>query len=117
MVSTTSNSKQGAKVGTSEITCVIYARVSTDDQADKDFSSVDAQVAGCRRKAEDNGWTILSEFRDDGASGKNLNRPAMKELIAILKRENVGAVIAVRMDRLSRDAVNTEFLIDLCKGR
>jgi site-specific DNA recombinase len=117
MVSTSVNSKQGAKAGTSEFTCVIYARVSTDDQADRDFSSVDAQIAGCRRKAEDNGWIIIREFRDDGASGKNLNRPAMKELIALLKRENVGAVIAVRMDRLSRDAVNTEFLIDLCKGR
>jgi site-specific DNA recombinase len=100
-----------------DVTCVIYARVSTDDQADKEFSSVDAQIAGCRRKAEANGWKILREFRDDGASGKNLNRPAMKELIAFLKHEEIGILLGVRMDRLSRDTVDTEFLMNLCRNR
>ena len=98
-------------------TCIIYVRVSTDDQALGDFSSLDAQIAACRRRANENGWKILEIFRDEGASGKDLLRPAMQRMIAKLKRERVGLLLATRLDRLSRSTVDTETLVNLCRER
>jgi site-specific DNA recombinase len=101
---------------TRSLTCIIYARVSTDEQADRDFSSIDAQIAACRRKSEANGWKIVQEYREE-ASGKNLRRQGMEGLIATLKRTRIDVVIATRLDRLSRDTVDTEYLINLCRNR
>jgi site-specific DNA recombinase len=112
-----STATEGPDVDTTRsLTCIIYARVSTDEQADRDFSSIDAQLAACRRKAEANGWRIVQEYREE-ASGKNLRRPGMEGLIATLKRTRIDVVIATRLDRLSRDTVDTEYLINLCRNR
>jgi site-specific DNA recombinase len=113
MVSTSSN----PKLGNEKPRCLIYARVSDEEQANKTFSSVDAQLAGGRRLAEDESLSIFEEIADEGASGKNLNRPGMKRLISILKTERISVLIASRLDRLSRDAVHTEYLIQLCSDR
>ena len=113
MVSTSSN----PKLGSEKPKCLIYARVSDEEQANKTFSSVHAQLAGGRRMAEDESLGIIEEIADEGASGKNLNRPGMKRLISILKTEQISVLIATRLDRLSRDAVHTEYLIQLCSER
>ena len=113
MVSTSSN----PKLGSEKPKCLIYARVSDEEQANKTFSSVDAQLAGGRRLAVDESLSIFEEIADEGASGKNLNRPGMKKLISILKTERISVLIASRLDRLSRDAVHTEYLIQLCSER
>lgn len=48
--------------------CAIYARVSSQEQADKDLS-IPAQLNALRSYAARKGWEIIEEFIDVGVSG------------------------------------------------
>lgn len=58
----------------------VYIRVSTDEQA-RDGVSLDMQEDACRRSAEAAGATSIELFRDDGYTGTNPNRPALRALV------------------------------------
>ena len=62
--------------------CAIYTRVSTDLQAEKEFSSCEAQEEKIRAfiKSQDN-WQIFKVYTDAGYTGANTNRPALRELL------------------------------------
>lgn len=82
---------------------LVYCRVSTEEQAREGYS-LNAQEKFCRRFAEDNGYTILDVYRDEGKSATNLNRPALQELLTTCQRDkNVKAVIIQETDRLARN--------------
>lgn len=59
-------------------TAIIYARVSTSRQAEKQLP-VDSQVARARKKAEELGATVVREFIDHGISGAMDTRPAFRD--------------------------------------
>jgi DNA invertase Pin-like site-specific DNA recombinase len=63
--------------------CVIYLRVSTEDQARSGLGR-EAQEAACRAYAAKHGWTVLAVFVDDGVGGKLsvAKRPALAAAIA-----------------------------------
>lgn len=92
------------------IQAVIYARVSTDDQAEKGYS-LPTQLEAGRKLAAANGYAIPAEVTDD-SSGATLDRPGLDRLRAMIKRERVDAVIVYDPDRLSRDDV--DFLV-ICR--
>lgn len=59
-----------------EVLCAIYTRVSTENQAKKEFNLCEAQ----RKRIEhfiksQEGFGIYDYFSDEGYSGKDLNRP------------------------------------------
>jgi DNA invertase Pin-like site-specific DNA recombinase len=78
----------------------IYVRVSTDDQTD---FSPDAQEKRCRELARLRGLTDIALFTDEGWSGKNLERPAVRELLAQVEAGQIQSVVVWRWDRLTRD--------------
>ena len=78
----------------------IYVRVSTDDQTD---FSPDAQEKRCRELARLRGLADVEVFKDEGWSGKNLERPAMREMLAQVEDGQIGSVVLWRWDRLTRD--------------
>jgi DNA invertase Pin-like site-specific DNA recombinase len=78
-----------------------YVRVSTDEQA-RDGVSLEAQQNRIRAYAEAKGLTLSEILSDRGYSGKNLNRSALQELLARCDRGEVGAVIVLKLDRLTR---------------
>jgi site-specific DNA recombinase len=86
---------------------VIYARVSTDEQAEKGYS-LPHQLNECRRYAQYNGLVVIQEFTDD-FSGAKLERPGFKKLQESLKRNDANVVIVYTADRLSRNVV--DFLV------
>jgi len=51
---------------------LVYCRVSTEEQAEKGYS-LDTQEKLCRSFAENNGYGVLSVFRDEGKSGTTLS--------------------------------------------
>ncbi len=76
-----------------------YLRVST-----RRDQSTEAQLAIVRSAALAQGWHLPEErvFRDEGVSGRLLERPAFDMLRGEIRARNVDVVLAVRLDRLGR---------------
>ena len=82
---------------------VSYVRVSSEDKAKHGYS-IGQQITNNMTFAMQNGYKIIQTFKDEGISAKDLNRPALQELLAYCSdsRNNVKAVIIWRLDRISR---------------
>jgi site-specific DNA recombinase len=87
-----------------------YVRVSTEDQVEY---SPDAQAKRCRDLARLRDLGPVTVLQDEGWSGKNLDRPAMRELITRVEADLVGCVVIWRLDRLSRDNGDVSWLVKL----
>lgn len=81
--------------------CVLYARVSTDEQAERGLS-LTAQIEACERHAERESWPVLARCQDEGVSaGKPLDkRPGLVAAIAELGRDDV--LLVAKRDRIFR---------------
>src|SRR5262245_52885227 len=80
---------------------VIYARVSTDDQAERGYS-LPSQIQAMRDYADSHEMQVVGEFQDD-CSGAKLHRPKLDELRGMIERKEVDVVIVYAADRLSRN--------------
>lgn len=74
-----------------------YLRVSTTDQE----HGIDAQRTAIRLEAERRGWDVIW-LEDSGRSGKSLDRPAVREALAMLERGEAVALAVSKLDRLTR---------------
>jgi site-specific DNA recombinase len=93
--------------------CAIYTRVSTDNQAEKEFSSCEAQEQKIRSFiASQNDWQVFKVYNDAGFSGAILQRPALQELLADLKKEKIDVVLVYKIDRLTRSPKDFYQLIE-----
>lgn len=90
-----------------EHTALVYARVSTKEQAqgggDGDGYSLPAQRDACRRKAQSMNATVLHEFVDAGESARTADRRQLQQMLLFLARERVDYVIVHKIDRLARN--------------
>ncbi|MFP3017257.1 MAG: recombinase family protein, partial [Wolbachia sp.] len=88
-----------------EVRCAIYTRKSNEDGLEQKFNSLDAQRVACEKYIKSReAWIVLAKRYDDGGySGKNLERPAIKELFADVKGGEVDCVVVYTLDRLSRE--------------
>lgn len=88
------------------VRCAIYTRKSTDEGLNQDFNSLDAQREAGEafiRSQVGEGWTLLAEGYDDGGyTGANIERPALRRLLADIQAKKVDCVIVYKVDRLSR---------------
>jgi site-specific DNA recombinase len=78
--------------------CVLFARVSTDKQAEQDLS-IPAQLQATREYDNQRGWTILSEYIEPGASAKTAERPELQRLLTWLRGTNHVDVLLVQQNR------------------
>lgn len=78
-----------------------YVRVSTEEQA-RGGVSLDTQEKRIRAYAESQGWMFCGMFREEGASGKDLNRPQLQAMLTGLEADHVDVVLVYRVDRLTR---------------
>jgi DNA invertase Pin-like site-specific DNA recombinase len=83
-----------------------YIRVSTEDQA-REGISLDTQKAKIEAYAAINDLELLGIIRDEGASGKDLEREGMAKLLDLVESGKVEAVIVYKLDRLSRRTLDT----------
>ncbi len=88
-----------------------YARVSTDEQA-REGVSLEAQVARIRAYAQAKELELADVLTDEGISGKTLERPALRELLQRCERGEVGHVVVVKLDRLTRRTRDLLALVD-----
>jgi DNA invertase Pin-like site-specific DNA recombinase len=83
--------------------CVLYARVSTDKQAEKELS-IPAQLEAMRGYARQRGWIVIEEFLEPGVSARTAERPALKQLLGRCRENPKPDVVLVhKIDRLARN--------------
>ena len=86
---------------------VIYVRVSTKEQAEKDGDpegySIPAQREGCQRKAVSLNAAVIETFVDRGESAKTADRPALQDMLQFVAENHVDYVIVHKVDRLARN--------------
>src|SRR5918911_1062208 len=88
---------------------VLYARVSTDEQARSGYSLAQ-QLEALREYAAREGYEILKEVEDPGQSGASLERPGMDQVRDLVATGNVSVVLAQDRDRFSREPAYTYLL-------
>lgn len=92
------------------VRCAIYTRKSTEEGLSQEFNSLDAQreageafIASQRHE----GWTLIPDAYDDGGfTGGNMERPALRRLMADIEAEKVDCVVVYKVDRLSRSLLD-----------
>jgi site-specific DNA recombinase len=90
----------------------IYVRISKDALALG--LGVERQEHLCRKFAEAHGWTVAKVYRDNDVSAfSGAPRPAYSQLLHDLEHRIADGLLAVDVDRLTRDPRNLEDLIDL----
>lgn len=98
------------------IRCAIYTRVSTTDNLEQDFTSLDVQRESAESyiaSQKQEGWVVLPERYDDaGFTGANTDRPALKKLIEHIKTGGIDCVIVYKVDRLSRSLLDFTQLLE-----
>lgn len=83
----------------------IYARVSTDQQAEKGYS-IETQLEACRKYAHELGTTNIEEFIDDGYSAEFIERPDLTRLRNAVKAKKFNLVIFYDPDRMARNLMH-----------
>ena len=77
--------------------CAVYTRKSTEEGLEQEFNSLDAQRdAGQNfiKSQVGEGWQCLAEHYDDGGfTGGNMDRPALKSLLADIEAGQVDAIV------------------------
>src|SRR5215216_5455009 len=81
---------------------VLYARVSTDEQARSGYSLAQ-QIEALREYAAREGYEVLEEVKDAGQSGATLSRPGMDRVRDLVAAGSVSVVLAQDRDRSARE--------------
>jgi site-specific DNA recombinase len=88
---------------------ILYARVSTDEQARSGYSLAQ-QLEALRIYCEREGYEVLEEVSDPGQSGASLERPGMDRVRDLVAAGGVSVVLAQDLDRISREPWHYEYL-------
>ena len=85
----------------------IYMRLSKEDAENKDESSSISSQRKLLRQCVIKKFTKyrLTEYADDGYSGMNFNRPALKKLLDMVRKEEINCIIVKDFSRFSRDYI------------
>jgi site-specific DNA recombinase len=94
------------------VRAALYARVSSDQQAER--QTIDSQVAALLARAAADGHEIAPELRflDDGQSGASLVRPALERLRDLVAMAAIDVVYVHAPDRLARSYAQQAVLVE-----
>ncbi len=97
--------------------CAVYTRKSTDEGLEQEYNSLEAQrdaALAFIASQKHEGWISADDGYDDGGfSGGNMNRPALKRLLADIEEGRVDVVVVYKIDRLSRSLADFARIVDL----
>lgn len=92
------------------MTAILYARVSTPDQAEHDLS-IPAQIHAMEAKAKSLGKAVVEVFKDVGSGRTMKDRPGLLAAVKYAcEHKEVDTVFVHRIDRLARNAADYHFL-------
>jgi site-specific DNA recombinase len=81
---------------------ILYARVSTDEQARSGYSLAQ-QLEALRQYAAREGYEVIEEVSDPGQSGASLERPGTDRVRDLVAAGGVSVVLAQDRDRFARE--------------
>src|SRR5665213_932324 len=100
----------------SRLRCAIYTRKSSEEGLEQSFNSLHAQREACEayvKSQKHEGWQLIATHYDDGGfSGGNMERPALKQLMADILAGKVSAVVVYKVDRLTRSLADFAKLVE-----
>lgn len=88
-----------------------YARVSTTEQAERGYG-LDAQESAIRETCDRRGWELVELIRDEGQSGKTLERAGLRRALERLAAGEADGLLVSKLDRLSRSVVDFGLLLE-----
>jgi DNA invertase Pin-like site-specific DNA recombinase len=98
------------------VRCAIYTRKSSEEGLDHSFNSLDAQREACEayvKSQAGEGWrALLTAYDDGGFSGGNLERPALKRLMADIASGGIDTVVVYKIDRLTRSLTDFSRIVE-----
>lgn len=83
-----------------QINAVIYARYSTEMQAEG--KSIEGQIFACQEYAKNYGFNIVKIYKDEAQSGQHTDRTAFRQIVEDSKKGLFSAVIVHALTRASR---------------
>jgi site-specific DNA recombinase len=93
-----------------QVRCAVYTRKSTEEGLDQAFNTLDNQRESAEayiRSQANEGWVCLPDrFDDGGFTGGNLDRPALRRLLADIEAGKIDCVTVYKVDRLSRSLLD-----------
>jgi site-specific DNA recombinase len=99
-----------------QIRCAIYTRKSSEEGLEQSFNSLDAQREACEafvKSQQHEGWRLIATDYDDGGfSGGNMERPALKRLMADIQAGKVSVVVVYKVDRMTRSLADFAKLVE-----
>ena len=100
-----------------QIRCAIYTRKSTEEGLEQEFNSLDAQRESGEAyiaSQKNEGWVCLPDRYDDGGfTGGNMDRPALKRLMADIEAGKVDCIVVYKVDRLSRSLIDFARMMEI----
>ena len=100
--------------------CAIYTRKSTEEGLAMEFNTLDAQREAAEAfilSQRHEGWVVLPEKYDDGGfTGGNMDRPALKRLMADVEAGKIDTVVVYKVDRLSRSLLDFSRIMETLDG-
>jgi site-specific DNA recombinase len=99
------------------VRCAVYTRKSTEEGLEQEFNSLDAQRESAEAyvvSQQHEGWSCLKDRYDDGGfTGGNMDRPALRRLLADIEGGKVDCVVVYKVDRLSRSLLDFARLVEV----
>lgn len=92
-------------------TVAIYARLSREEMEEKS-NSIDNQITFLNDYAKENEMFVYKEYRDNGYSGSNFDRPSFIEMINDIKAGKVNCVLIKDISRFARNVAGTGMYLE-----
>ena len=109
--------KDGHNPRSGRVRCAIYTRNSSEEGLEQEFNSLDARREACEayvRSQKHEGWIASPALYDDpGYSGGNMERPALKRLLADIAAKRIDVVVVYKVDRLTRALADFAKIVEI----
>ena len=97
--------------------CILYERLSSEDDKDTESQSIENQRALLQDYAERHGFTPYIHIADDGYSGAQWDRPGWMELTSMIDEGVVSTMIVKDSSRLGRDHLRVGLFRELLREK
>mgnify|MGYP004584886991 CR=1 FL=1 len=87
-------------------------RLSKEDMQDGDSLSIENQKMMLTKFVREKGWTLVSEYVDNGYSGTSFERPGIQRLLSDAQLGKINTVVEKDLSRFGRNYIEVGQYID-----